>query len=485
MNKKSYLIHQKLQRIFTNKFILGIIFMVYLILSFIIMINHEIWTDEAQAWLIARDLSFFDIIKQMWYEGHPCLWHFILMPFAKFGFPVITMNIISWTLVSLSIYIILFHSKWHLIVKLIIIFNPTFIYFLSAISRSYSLISLCLALFAILYPHRKKHPFLYANVLGILAHTHIIMCGFVGIASILFLLEYVPAWKEEKKQCITIFLILIIYFLLLAIVIIPSLTGCVFISSEAPSLYKLYDTLSLISTFFFPNMMIDVSSYLLCIMIFIICICIFRFNKKLFIIFLISILTFFGIHLFWPHTLWERTCILFVLIVFINLYNSKTFSQIVLLFISLCIMGNHFSLVIYDIFHDYTDSKNVATYINQNVQDGSLIIFVNSDRHVSAIPYITKDLDYYNLKLDSFQTYITWSYQNYHFIEYNSTLSKIEQLATQYDSVYIMTASQLDYYTEDVTDVINSLLSEEKIELCYSSQHRFQIIEWFYLYQYK
>ena len=43
---------------------------IYLIISFIIIILHEAWRDEAQSWLIARDLSFIDILKQMKFEGH-------------------------------------------------------------------------------------------------------------------------------------------------------------------------------------------------------------------------------------------------------------------------------------------------------------------------------------------------------------------------------------------------------------------------------
>jgi hypothetical protein len=49
---------------------------------------HESWFDEGQAWLMARDLSPF----QLWfhyirYEGTPALWHTVLMIPAKLGFP--------------------------------------------------------------------------------------------------------------------------------------------------------------------------------------------------------------------------------------------------------------------------------------------------------------------------------------------------------------------------------------------------------------
>ena len=58
-------------------------------LSFILC--HENWRDEAQAWLLARDLSIPELFEQMSYEGHPCLWHLLLMPLVRLGLPYISM----------------------------------------------------------------------------------------------------------------------------------------------------------------------------------------------------------------------------------------------------------------------------------------------------------------------------------------------------------------------------------------------------------
>ena len=172
-----------------KKIFLLLIFIAYLILSLIFTMTHEIWTDEAQAWLIARDLSVIDIFNYMQYEGHSCLWHLINLPFAKLGFPIMVMNIFSWIITSIACYFILFHSKWNFLVKFFVIFNPTFFYWLSAITRPYCLVPILLCLFVWIYPKRHEHPYLYTNILGLTAHTHIVMCGFVGITAFFFLLE--------------------------------------------------------------------------------------------------------------------------------------------------------------------------------------------------------------------------------------------------------------------------------------------------------
>lgn len=49
---------------------------------------HEPWFDEAQAWAIARSGTIKEILFDIpHYEGHPPLWHLILVPFAKLGAP--------------------------------------------------------------------------------------------------------------------------------------------------------------------------------------------------------------------------------------------------------------------------------------------------------------------------------------------------------------------------------------------------------------
>lgn len=51
----------------------------FIFLSFIGIMNHEKWGDEAQAWLLARDTSLSELIFfYASYEGTPVLWHLIL-----------------------------------------------------------------------------------------------------------------------------------------------------------------------------------------------------------------------------------------------------------------------------------------------------------------------------------------------------------------------------------------------------------------------
>jgi hypothetical protein len=39
---------------------------------------HELWKDEWQAWLMARDMPWDTLIQSLYYEGHPALWYLYL-----------------------------------------------------------------------------------------------------------------------------------------------------------------------------------------------------------------------------------------------------------------------------------------------------------------------------------------------------------------------------------------------------------------------
>lgn len=157
-----------------------IIMLSYMIITFIISIFfHEKWRDEAQAWLMARDLSFINLLRQMKYEGHPFLWQIILIPFAKLGFPYITQSILSLSFMWTFAWIVLKKSPFKIFIKIIILFSLPIIYLYPDISRNYSLIPLALSMIAVLYKERNEKKIRYILSILFLAYTHVLMWGLV------------------------------------------------------------------------------------------------------------------------------------------------------------------------------------------------------------------------------------------------------------------------------------------------------------------
>lgn len=152
-----------------------IIFLIYVIITGITVINHEAYEDEAQSWLISRDLSFGGIINQMKYEGHSFLWYFIIAPFAKLGFPIQVQSVISWIFCLVSVFLILKKAPFNKFIKVLVIFSAGLLYFYSSIARPYCMIPLLLILISIIYQEKEKKTYLYAILIALLANTHLIM----------------------------------------------------------------------------------------------------------------------------------------------------------------------------------------------------------------------------------------------------------------------------------------------------------------------
>lgn len=175
------------------------LFAVYAVLTFIGAANHEIWYDEAQAWCIARDNDIPGIIAQMQYEGHPPLWHFVLYPFTRLGFSADILPFISWFITLISAGLMLWKAPFRPAMKVIILFSSGFLYYTAIISRVYCLIVLLLVLIAIVYPRRNERPVLYGLLIALLADTHLMMCGLVGILGIYMIIDMVKLWRSSSK----------------------------------------------------------------------------------------------------------------------------------------------------------------------------------------------------------------------------------------------------------------------------------------------
>src|SRR4030065_1367587 len=97
-------------------------FAVFLILLYsaiqvVLLIHHEPWEDEAQAWLIARDLDIVSIFKQMAYEGSPALWHMLLLPFAKTGLPYMSEFILHLIIAIAAVTVFVLYAPFSRVTK--------------------------------------------------------------------------------------------------------------------------------------------------------------------------------------------------------------------------------------------------------------------------------------------------------------------------------------------------------------------------------
>lgn len=172
-------------------YLISLNFAVYVIFNIVLLCFHAPWRDEANVWLMARNLSPLQLLKEIKYQGHPCLWYFLVMPFAKFGLPFRAIGMISTIVMTVAAGIYLWKGPQWIGIKALVVFSPVFTYFYPTIARNYCLIALILILLAWNYSERNAHPVRYGILLGLLVQADTIAIAPAGMIAFVWLVENV------------------------------------------------------------------------------------------------------------------------------------------------------------------------------------------------------------------------------------------------------------------------------------------------------
>lgn len=158
----------------TPSFLKGVV-LAFLGLGLLLLVNHEMWCDEMQAWLIARDSnSIGELFQNLRYEGHPGLWHSALYLLSRFTTQPLAMQWLHLILATGAVYIFLKYApftKWQ---KLLFVFGyfPFFEY--AAISRNYAVgVLLIFGFCALKQTGLAKKYLLLSGTLFLLSQTNV------------------------------------------------------------------------------------------------------------------------------------------------------------------------------------------------------------------------------------------------------------------------------------------------------------------------
>lgn len=138
---------------------------------------HEPWSDEAQAWLISRDLGISGILHQMGYEGSPPLWHLLLWALTRLQVPYAALGAVSVALVACGMYIWLQKSPLPAPVRFLVPFAFYYQYQYAVVARSYALSTLLAFAAAAIWSAKPVRVIPLAVVLALLMQTN--MHGFM------------------------------------------------------------------------------------------------------------------------------------------------------------------------------------------------------------------------------------------------------------------------------------------------------------------
>jgi hypothetical protein len=157
---------------------------------------HEKWADEAQAWLIARDLPLSRIwFYELRYEGSPGLWHTILwiaqhVFHAKYG----ALGYIGMAGATAGAALLIFKAPFPRYIRWPLAFTYFMVYQYAVIARPYTLLPL-LAFAAALVFKDLQHPERLTVVLVLLANLSLHGTILTGCLGLVYLLD---AWKARN-----------------------------------------------------------------------------------------------------------------------------------------------------------------------------------------------------------------------------------------------------------------------------------------------
>ena len=162
---------------------------------------HEKWADEAQAWLIARDLPLSRIwFYELRYEGSPGLWHTILW-IAQHWFhaPYGALGYIGVVFAIAGVAVLVLRAPFPWYVRWPLAFTYFMVYQYAVIARPYTMLPLLCFLVAILFKD-IEHPERMTLVLVLLANLSLHGTILAACFGLLYLVEAIKSWRTLGNQ---------------------------------------------------------------------------------------------------------------------------------------------------------------------------------------------------------------------------------------------------------------------------------------------
>ncbi|HEY4959213.1 MAG TPA: hypothetical protein VII29_00020 [Terriglobales bacterium] len=175
-------------------------YMVLLAYSAVVLFTvryHEKWADEAQAWLIARDLDLKTIwFHELRYEGHPGLWHTILwIAQHVFHAPYAALGYIGVAFAIAGVAVLVLKAPFPWFIRWPLAFTYVLVYQYAVIARPYTILPLLCFLVAILFKD-IEHPERMTIVLVLLTMLTLHGAILAACYGLLYLVEAIKSWPQ-------------------------------------------------------------------------------------------------------------------------------------------------------------------------------------------------------------------------------------------------------------------------------------------------
>ena len=205
-----------------------LILLVFSLLGLIGILNHAMWRDEVNTWLIVRDSSSLSaVIENVNYQGHPLLWALLLTLLKNMVNDPIVMQLFHLAVGISAIAIFLWRSPFSPTQKLLFTFGYIPFYQYLLICRNYSLGMLFLFGFCAVFQSRHHSYILLAILLSLMANSNAYALFIAFALAVMLAAEFVfdrecrdIYFKQAKKYDLVVSLVILLGGFLLATYII-------------------------------------------------------------------------------------------------------------------------------------------------------------------------------------------------------------------------------------------------------------------------
>lgn len=432
----------KLKNIFCLEFF---VILVYMVVTFITLLLHEPWFDEAQSWMIAKDLNVFEIINQMKFEGHSALWLLFLHGFVKLGFNYNIQNIFSWFLSILGVTFLMYIVNISKLIKVPLIFTIGPLYYCSVFARPYILIFLVFILLLHYYDKRYEHPYIVSILLLILSNTHLMVMGFMGALFLVELYGYFK-YKNYKKERIILMSFMVLGVLLFFFQIIGSIFYRKDIVKTSSIFDYVYTFISTIKEFLYSHGYFTLFMFGSFILFVILIIILKRKNIESFLIFIFSLLFFLllSTFIYYLNEFKYFYIIVVLLFCFRNLFDDKIVIFIFCIFLMVGITSS-----IREIVLDWNKIYSIELNIYKDLED------IDNDEYriislgeASVLAMYCDKCKIYNLNVNK-------------FVSYNPYVNDLTDKGITYDNIVnVIEEENMDYILMKRTYYNNSFLKK-------------------------
>lgn len=175
----------------------------FFLVQLFLLLHHEAWRDEAQAWTIGRNFSLPEIVRDLSNEGHPILWFLVIKAVTVLGLPYKYFGAVSLLFVCAAAFFLLWKSPFPLPLNCCVLAASLFTYYNPVIARSYSAALLIIVLLAAAYGERECRPIVFGILTALLFQTHVHLAGLaLGLTAVTFFRLF---GKTDRKKWLAAF----------------------------------------------------------------------------------------------------------------------------------------------------------------------------------------------------------------------------------------------------------------------------------------